>query len=504
MYSLHGLAGLSGRVSMAQHKYHRLNRAEDQSMLGSVETQYAKESGDDEFVPDPKVRSLTIKRLIAAIVIVLVLGLSISKPLAFWCHKSRHGPLTYEGRAQKILKETPLIDGHNDLPILVRFLYNNHIYDKNFTEPFENGGMYGQVDLPRLKEGLNGGAFWSVFTPCPADGSDFSDDNYAPSIQMTLQQIDLMTRIKDAYPHVFSPTVNSSTALEAFKNGQLISPLGVEGLHQIGNSAANLRTYYNLGVRYSTLTHNCHNKFADAAILENPLRKAEPHWHGVSPLGRRLVNEMNRLGMFVDLSHVSEDTMVDVLGGNETWTGSKAPVIFSHSSAYSVCPHPRNVKDHVLHLVKQRNSLVMVNFSPDFISCVDAGHENGLPDSVPENANLDQVVKHILHIGNLIGFDHVGLGSDFDGIPTTPTGLEDVSKFPALVTELLKQGVSDQDVSKVVGGNLLRVWKEVDTTALKLQAAGEPVLEDDLPSLRFEGADSQDPKSGANLGWDKR
>ncbi|KAL9943204.1 hypothetical protein ACHAPW_007409 [Verticillium nonalfalfae] len=465
---------------MAQHKYHRLNRAEDQSMLGSVEIHYPKELGDDEFVPGPKARSLAIKRLIAAIVIVLVIGLSISKPLAFWCHKSRHGPLTYEERAQKILKETPLIDGHNDLPILVRFLYNNHIDGKNFTEPFENGGMYGQVDLPRLKEGLNGG------------------------IQMTLQQIDLMTRIKDAYPNVFSPTVNSSTALKAFKDGQLISPLGVEGLHQIGNSAANLRTYYNLGVRYSTLTHNCHNKFADAAILENPLRKAEPHWHGVSRLGRRLVNEMNRLGMFVDLSHVSEDTMVDVLGGNETWTGSKAPVIFSHSSAYSVCPHPRNVKDHVLHLVKERDSLVMVNFSPDFISCVDAGHENGLPDSVPENANLGQVVKHILHIGNLIGFDHVGLGSDFDGIPTTPTGLEDVSKFPALVTELLKQGVSDQDVSKVVGGNLLRVWKEVDATAVKLQAAGEPVLEDDLPSLTFEGADSKDPKSGAKLGWDRR
>lgn len=177
--------------------------------------------------------------------------------------------------------------------------------------------------------------------------------------------------------------------------------------------------------------------------------------------------------------------MVDVLGGGD-WHGSKAPIIFSHSSAYSICPHPRNVKDHVLELVKKRNSLVMVNFSPDFISCVESDNENGLPDFVPANSTLAQVVRHVLHIGNLIGFDHVGFGSDFDGIQTVPEGLEDVSKYPDLVAELLRQGVSDEDVSKVVGGNLLRVWKEADAVALKLQAAGEPVLEDDLPSLMME------------------
>ncbi|KAM0335724.1 hypothetical protein ACHAQA_000774 [Verticillium albo-atrum] len=489
---------------MGKHRYSRVDNVEDQSMLGSVESHYPKESGDDEPAVHPRARSLSAKRLVASIVIFLLLSGFLLRPLAIWCQPTRRGPQTFEDRARKILKETPLIDGHNDLPILVRFLYNNHIYDKNFTEPFENGGMYAHVDLPRLKEGLNGGAFWSVFTPCPADGSDFSDENYAASVQMTLQQIDLMTRIKNAYPEVFSPMVNSSDALKAFKNGQLISPLGVEGLHQIGNSVANLRRYHDLGVRYSTLTHNCHNKFADAAILENPLRKAEPHWNGVSPLGRRLINEMNRLGMFVDLAHVSEDTMVDVLGGKKDWDGSKAPIIFSHSSAYSICPHPRNVKDHVLQLVKERNSLVMANFSPDFISCVDAGHENGLPDSVPENANLDQVVKHILHIGNLIGFDHVGLGSDFDGIPSTPTGLDDVSKYPVLVAELLKQGISDEDVSKIVGGNLLRVWKDVDAVALKLQAAGEPVMEDDLPSLMVEGMAAEELKMQAKAAWDRR
>lgn len=182
---------------------------------------------------------------------------------------------------------------------------------------------------------------------------------------MTYEQIDLMLRFREAYPEDFSriADLDAEGAQRAFARGQLISPLGVEGLHQIGNAPSNLRHYHARGVRYATLTHNCGNIYADAAIREDPFGAAPPHWGGVSARGRDLVREMNRLGMIVDLSHVSADTMRDVLGAgggaDDGWAGSKAPIMFSHSSAYAICPHPRNVPDDVLHLVKKTNSIVM-------------------------------------------------------------------------------------------------------------------------------------------------
>ncbi|PKS10759.1 hypothetical protein jhhlp_002516 [Lomentospora prolificans] len=437
----------------------------------------------------PQSRHVTKKRVLAVALSLLSISL-LFRPVADNYHAvvpTKHRPSlssdSIDERVQSILSHTPLIDGHNDMAILIRAVYNNHIYQDNFTTPFEKGGFYGHVDLPRLREGLNGGFFWSVFVPCPADGADFSDENYAESVQFTLQQIDLASRLRAAYPDKFSGNVNSGDALDVFKRGQLISPLGIEGLHQIGNSVANLRRFYDMGVRYSTLTHNCHNKYADAALVEHPIRTAEPKWHGVSAEGKKLVAEMNRIGMIVDLAHTSEETMLHVLGGKDDWEGSQAPIIFSHSSAYSVCPHPRNVKDNVLRLVKERNSLVMINFNPPFIACKESDNDNGLPDDVPEDSNIHQVVKHIMHIGNLIGYDHVGLGSDFDGIERAPDGLEDVSKFPDLIAELLRQGVSDENAAKVAGGNLLRVWRDVDKVAARLQASFAPILEDDLPSL---------------------
>ncbi|OTB05810.1 hypothetical protein M426DRAFT_125303 [Hypoxylon sp. CI-4A] len=429
-----------------------------------------------------------IKKAIIIVSSILILG-TLLHPTSR-CHHplskaySHFHPASIEQRVHKILSETPLIDGHNDFALVIRAAYNNHIYDDKFKKPFEEGGLEMHVDLQRLREGQNGGAFWSVYAPCPAKGSDFSEENYLPSVQFTLQQIDVITRLQEAYPNDFSgPLLGPKAGVEAFKQGKLISPLGVEGLHQIGNSAANLRRYRALGVRYATLTHNCGNIFADAALWENPLIRAPPVWGGVSDKGKELINEMNRIGVLVDLSHVSVDTMRDVLGGSEGWAGSKAPVIFSHSSAYSICPHPRNVPDDILKLVKEKNSIVMVNFNPDFISCIDTGAENGIPEYFPGNNTLSQVVDHITHIGDLIGYDYVGLGSDFDGIESTPEGLPDVSKYPELVAELLRRGVSDEDAAKVVGGNILRVWSDADEVAAKLQADGEPVLEDDLPGL---------------------
>ena len=309
---------------------------------------------------------------------------------------------------------------------------------------------------------------------------------------MTFQQLDLIRRLTAAYPSDFSPpTLNSTATLAAFKDhSKLISPIGVEGLHQIGNSVSNLRLFYSLGVKYATLTHNCNNAFADAALTTNTSGQtvAGPaYWGGLSKIGQLLIKEMNRMGMLVDLAHVSEDTMLDVLGGNPgKFKGSTAPIMFSHSSAYALCPHPRNVPDDVLHLVKKTKSIVMVNFSPDFISCVPSNLSTGIPDLYPPNATLHQVARHITYIGDLIGYDYVGLGSDFDGIPTTPAGLDDVSRFPALIAELLKMGVSDADATKVVGRNILRVWGDAEKVALEMQAKGTLPLQDKIEKMHFE------------------
>ena len=308
----------------------------------------------------------------------------------------------------------------------------------------------------------------------------------------TLSQIDLLRRLSNSYPKIFSTSdLNSSSATEAFENDRLlISPLAIEGLHQIGNSLANLRLYHTLGVRYATLTHNCHNAFADAALVTNSsghLIAAPPFWGGISKRGQVLVREMNRIGMLVDISHVSRNTMVDILNGRpEKWSGSRAPVMFSHSSAYALCPHPRNVPDDVLELVKRTNSIVMVNFSPDFVSCTASDSTTGIPDFFPANSTLHQVARHIKYIGDQIGFEHVGLGSDFDGIFDTPKGLEDVSKYPDLVAELLHMGITDEDAAKVVGRNILRVWHDVDKVAASMEEEGVHPAEDDIEKLPFK------------------
>ena len=427
----------------------------------------------------------TTMKVCLAVVIIWLVYASNAAQISF---NALTAKITGTTGAARVLAENPLIDGHNDLLILIRFLHGNHIYNENFTKPFEDGGMYGQFDLARAEEGQLGGTFWSAWVPCPKDGFDFSDENYYPFVKATLEQIELFERLSVKYPKYFTP---SSTAKEAEYNwskGKLISPLIIEGLHQIGNSISTLQLYHELGVRYATLCWNCHNKYADAALVEidGETVASKPYHGGVSKAGQELILEMNRLGMMVDLSHTSDDTMRDVLGGNpDKWNGSVAPPMFSHSSARAICPHPRNVPDDILQLVKKRNSVVMVNFAPDFISCKASNSSSGIPEFVEETNTLDHVVKHIMHIGELIGYDYVGLGSDFDGIPSTPRGLESVANYPDLINALLEKGVSEEDAGKVAGRNVLRVWHEVDKVAARLQKEIDPVEDDLTPGSRI-------------------
>jgi membrane dipeptidase len=392
---------------------------------------------------------------------------------------------TVEQRVSRILEDTPLIDGHNDLAIFLRFAYKSKLHTKTFHERFENGKMEMNVDLPRLREGKVGGAFWSAFVPCPKNASyDFRDSTYAEAVSTTLSQIDLIRRLQNGYPYTFTPASSSPAhALEMFhSNRSLVSPISIEGLHQIPQSApmSTLRLYHSLGVRAATLTWNCHNAFADAALIpSNSTGETIPapyHRGGLTPAGRAVIREMNRLGMLIDLSHTSYWTQKAIMSNGT----SLAPVFYSHSSAFALCPHPRNVHDDMLELVKKTNSIVMINFSPDFVSCLPPPNSTVLPEFYEKNNTLHQVARHVVYVGDKIGFDHVGLGSDYDGMFSTPKGLEGVDKFPDLVAELLRMGVSDVDAGKVVGGNILRVWQKAEDVARKMHEDGVLEGEDEV------------------------
>ena len=272
----------------------------------------------------------------------------------------------------------------------------------------------------------------------------------------TFQQIDLVHRLVKEFPQHLQLASSAGDVWEIFKSSDRISSLlGVEGLHQTGNSASMLRMYHQLGVRYITLTHTCHNKYADSASPDAPLH------HGLSSAGEEVVREMNRVGLMVDLAHTSFDTMVEAL------RVSSAPIIFSHASSYSICPHERNVPDDVLFQLKANGGVVMVTFYPDYINC-----EN------PEETSLSDVADHIEYIGGLIGYQYLGIGSDFDGMRHGPKHLEDVSKYPALLEELQQRGVSEKDLESLVGGNVLRVLKQVELEAERL--SDNKPLEDDV------------------------
>jgi len=335
------------------------------------------------------------------------------------------------------------------------------MYANNVSAVDLENEMSGHVDIPRLRKGKVGGFFWSTYVRCPSleeEGRNFVGPSWR--VRDTLEQIDVSKLLIEKYPDTFKLALTSQDIKNAIVEGKIASLLGVEGGHQLGNSIAVLRQYHALGVRYVTLTHACHNAFADSCGYDPGII---PRHNGLSPLGRSLIDEMNRLGVLVDLSHTSDATATQALHH------SKAPVIWSHSSARAVHDVPRNVPDSVLELIGtkegKRDAVVMVNFAPYFVA-------------EPGNASVLTVADHVDHIANVAGKEHVGLGSDFDGIGEVPAGLEDVSKYPSLIAELYRRGWSRYELAGLTGANLLRVLRGAERVAEELQAAGtSPVFD---------------------------
>jgi membrane dipeptidase len=380
----------------------------------------------------------------------------------------------YLARAKRILRQTPLIDGHNDLPWRIRedsvARGNVNAYDLRRRTP-------GHTDLDRLKKGMIGAQFWSVYTP-----GEYRDSGYA---RVQLEQIDIARRFIAKYPDRLALALSANDIRRDFRQGKIGSLLGLEGGHAIENSLGALRAYYDLGARYMTLTHNVTLDWADAA-LDSAKHK------GLTPFGDSVVREMNRLGMLVDLSHVSPATMSAALNV------SRAPVIFSHSGARALVDVPRNVPDSILRRVTVNGGIVMVPFVTGFVSPAVFLYDQSTRPLIkdlqvkygndtaaitrevkqwraahPEpRATLSQVADQIEYVRKIAGVDHVGIGSDFDGITEVVQGLEDVSTFPALFAELARRGWSDNDLRKLAGENFLRVFAQAEAVSKKIQREG--------------------------------
>jgi len=341
--------------------------------------------------------------------------------------------------ARRVLATTPLIDGHNDLPWAIR---ESQEAPRDVDAPANDlrRRTSFHTDIERLRAGMVGGQFWSVYIPFESTAEG--------AAKTQLEQIDIALQVIAKYPDVFELALTASDVERIYGEGKIASLLGMEGGHAIENSLGALRAYYDLGVRYMTLTHNGDLDWADSHS------GTHPHG-GLTAFGREVVREMNRLGMLVDLSHTSPETMNDALDVTE------APVIWSHAGANGVFAHTRNVPDQVLRRLPENGGVVMVVFNPPFLS----GREE---------ATVADVADHVEHIAAIAGVDHVGIGSDFDGIDRVPQGLEDVSKFPALFTELARRGWSEQDLRKLAGENILRVMREAEAASRRLRRERGP------------------------------
>ncbi len=387
-----------------------------------------------------------------------------------WVVSADKPPVVLTDAAREIHASAIVIDGHNDLPWELR-QKGSLTFDKlDISQPQEKL----QTDIPRLREGGVGAQFWSVYVPA-------STAYKGTALSATLEQIEMVRAMMQRYPETFELALTAREIRRIHESGKIASMIGVEGGHCIENSLSVLGQLYKLGARYMTLTHSDTLDWADSAT-------DEPKHGGLTPFGEDVVREMNRLGMMVDLSHVSPETMKHAL------RITKAPVIFSHSSARAVAEHPRNVPDDVLKLVAENDGVVMVNFFSGFvvpaaadnyaqILALERDQEQRLGDrdsAVAEVAKwrkthpmpagtIHDLVDHIDHIVNVAGIDHVGLGSDYDGVSVLPAQLEDVSTYPLITQALLDRGYSKADITKVLGENLLRVMSRVEHVAAELK-----------------------------------
>jgi membrane dipeptidase len=402
----------------------------------------------------------------------------------------------YAARVAQVLKKTPLIDGHNDLPWEIRERFHSKVSTIDLNSdtskiPVDADGFALMTDIQRLRHGGVGGQFWSVFIPVEMQGP--------LAVQTTLEQIDIVRQMAERYPKDFEMAYTAADVRRIHAAGRIASLIGIEGGHQINHSLPVLREMYAAGARYMTLTHSSNTEWADSAT-DGPVH------HGLTAFGREVVKEMNRLGMMVDISHVSPETMRAVL------QVAQAPVMFSHSSAQAIVDHPRDVPDDVLRLLPKNGGVVMVNFYPGYVSAARnrwdadyaaekaryytppfAGIYIGQPDRAKAalaewvkahpapTVTLSEVADHIEHVRKVAGIDHVGLGSDFDGIPATPVGLEGVDKFPALLEELMRRGWTDEEIGKLAGENILRALAGAESTSARLRAttkASEATMEE--------------------------
>jgi len=389
-----------------------------------------------------------------------------------------------EARIDRMLKKTPLIDGHNDIAEQLQEKHGFSIANlATGTDKWPKDPL--MTDMARLHAGKVGGQFWSVYI----DGTLTGDE----AIRRTIEQIDIVDRMIAAYSRDLERALTADDVVRIHKQGKVASLIGIEGGRQIGGSLAALRQFHRLGARYLTLTHNQTTEWADSAT-------DEPKFDGLSPFGFKVIAEMNRLGMLLDLSHVSPATMRDAL------QATRAPIIFSHSGAAGLNPHPRNVPDEVLRLLPANGGVVMVNFVPPFLSkdvwewgaaqsaeearlkAIHRASKSAVAEGLkawevahPRPAtDVVNVADHIEHVVKVAGHDNVGLGGDFDGIPFTPTGLEGVETYPLVFAELIKRGWSDENLAKLAGGNVLRALRQAEAVAAAMKDV--PAALDKLPA----------------------